>query len=212
MSSSPLLEAKDLAGHRGAMPLFANLGFRVDAGTVLFVTGRNGSGKTTLLRMLAGLTTPAAGEIRLRGETVGPLDEALRASVLFSGHAAALKDELTTEENLDALVRLAGARASCDAIRAVLDELSLGPQRLLPARVLSAGQRRRIGLARLRLVRRPLWVLDEPLTALDAAGNESLVASLRSHLDDGGAAIVATHQPLDVAAGRTHALALGSAA
>jgi heme exporter protein A len=204
-----MLEANGLAGHRGTTALFSDLSFRIGAGSALLVGGRNGTGKTTLLRMLAGLTAPAAGEIRWNGESVRPFAASLRSAALFAGHAIALKDELTAEENVASLVALAGGDASSDAIRTVLDEVSLGRQRALPARVLSAGQRRRIGLARLRLVRRPLWVLDEPLTALDAAGSELLASFVQAHLDEGGVAVAATHQPLGLAANRTQALTLG---
>ncbi len=159
--------------------------------------------------MLAGLTAPAAGEIRWNGEPVQPFAATLRAAVLFAGHAIALKDELTAEENVASLVALAGSEASPDAIRTALDEVSLGRQRALPARVLSAGQRRRIGLARLRLVHRPLWVLDEPLTALDATGGDLLASFVQAHLDEGGIAVAATHQPLGLTARPTQTLTLG---
>lgn len=204
-----MLEAHDLAGHRGTAALFSGLCFRVGAGNALIVSGHNGSGKTTLLRMLAGLTAPAAGGIRWRGEPVHPFAPSLRREVVFCGHSIALKDELTAEENVASLLTLAGSVASQDAVRAALDEVALGRQRALPARVLSAGQRRRIGLARLRLVRRPLWVLDEPLTTLDAAGGELLESLVRSHLDEGGVVVAATHQPLGVAGHRVATLALG---
>ena len=206
-----MLEAHDLAGHRGTTDLFTGVSFRVGAGSALIVGGHNGSGKTTLLRMLAGLTAPAAGGIRWRGDPVHPFAPSLRRDVVFCGHSIALKDELTAEENVTSLLSLAGGVASQDAVRAALDEVSLGRQRALPARVLSAGQRRRVGLARLRLVRRPLWVLDEPHTALDAAGSELLASLVRSHLDEGGVAVAATHQPLGVAAHRVVTLALGAA-
>lgn len=204
-----MLEAHDLAGHRGTTPLFSGLSFRVSGGHALVVGGRNGSGKTTLLRMLAGLTAPAAGEIRWHGEPVQPFARPMRDAVLFAGHAIALKDELTAEENVASLVALAGGRASADAVRTALDEVALGRQRALPARVLSAGQRRRVGLARLRLIRRPLWLLDEPVTALDAAGSELLASFVQGHLDDGGIVVAATHHPL--ALQRMQTLTLGDA-
>lgn len=203
-----MLEAHDLAGHRGLTPLFSGLSFRVREGQALLVGGRNGSGKTTLLRMLAGLTAPAAGAIRWKGEAVRPFARALRGAALFAGHSIALKDELTAEENVASLVTLAGGEASAAAIRAALDEVALADQRALPARVLSAGQRRRVGLARLRLIRRPLWLLDEPLTALDAAGGALLASFVRAHLDQGGAVVAATHQPLEIGAGRSETLTL----
>src|SRR5205085_4911398 len=114
------------------------------------------------------------------------------------GHLPALKDELSASENLMAQVALAGMRVTAEQIVAALERVQLSRQRSLPARVLSQGQRRRIGLARLTLVKKPLWILDEPTTALDSEGVTLLTSLLREHLDGNGSAIVATHQRLDV--------------
>lgn len=203
-----MLEALDLAARRGPARLFERLSFAVTPGHAIVVTGANGTGKTTLLRMLAGLTLPSAGEIRWEGKPVAPFAGRLRASLAFAGHAPALKDELTTEENLGALVSLAGETASLEAIRGALDQVALGPRRALPARLLSQGQRRRVGLARLSLVKRVLWVLDEPLTALDAAGAALLAEMVSTHLDRGGLAVAATHVPLGITPARMQSLAL----
>jgi heme exporter protein A len=203
-----MLEAQRLAARRGFSRLFAGLSFRVAAGEALVVTGANGSGKTTLLRMLAGLATPEAGEIQWQGKRVGSFDPQLRAAVAFSGHLPALKDGLTAEENLASLVALEGSPASRDAIVEALGEVALSRQSSLPARVLSQGQRRRIGLARLSLVGRPLWVLDEPLAALDTAGIALLARMMSRHLANGGLAVVATHAPLGLSESRLTSLAL----
>ena len=203
-----MLEAQKLAARRGFSRLFDGLSFRVGAGEALVVTGPNGTGKTTLLRMLAGLTAPEAGEVRWQGKAVGTFDPELRAAVAFSGHLPALKDGLSVEENLASLVELEGSPASREAIDEALDDVALSRQRALPARVLSQGQRRRIGLARLSLVARPLWVLDEPLAALDAAGAELLARILGRHLANGGLAIVATHAPLGLPGSRLASLRL----
>ncbi len=203
-----MLEAHELAAQRGRARLFEGLSFRVDAGTVLVVTGANGTGKTTLLRMLAGLSAPAHGEIRWMGRTCAPFDAELRASLAFAGHAPALKDELTAEENLDVLMALAGERVTPGAFANALDAVALGARRKLPARVLSQGQRRRIGIARLLLLNRPLWVLDEPVTALDAAGIAMLAEIVAGHLDRGGVAIAATHAPLNLSGERVRSLEL----
>jgi heme exporter protein A len=203
-----MLEAQKLAARRGFSRLFAGLSFRVGAGEALVVTGANGSGKTTLLRMLAGLTAPESGEIRWQGKRVDTFDPELRAAVAFSGHLPALKDGLTAEENLASLVQLEGSPASREALVEALDDVALSRQRTLPARVLSQGQRRRIGLARLAIVARPLWVLDEPLAALDAAATSLLARMLGRHLASGGLAVVATHAPLGLPESRLASLVL----
>jgi len=204
--AAAVLEAANLAAVRGRTRLFTGVSLRVAARETLFVTGPNGSGKTTLLRILASLTAPAAGTVRFRGDAVSTFDSRLRDHVAFAGHLPALKDELSASENLTALVALAGTRVTHEQIVAALERVQLSRQRTLPARVLSQGQRRRIGLARLTLVDKPLWILDEPTTALDTDGIALLTSLLRRHLDTGGAAIVATHQRMDIAHAATLAL------
>ena len=203
-----MLEAFDLTARRGDATLFSHLSLRVAAGQALLVTGPNGRGKTTLLRILAGLTRPFEGSLRWRGEAMMDGALALRQDVAYVGHAGALKDELTAEENLASLVALAGEAVDARAVRRALDAVALERQRALPARVLSQGQRRRIGLARLALSRRRLWILDEPATALDTAGLTLLATLLARHLADGGIVIAATHQALELPAGLALALAL----
>jgi heme exporter protein A len=203
-----MLESHNLAARRGNTRLFAGLSFRVEPGQALIVTGANGSGKTTLLRIVAGFSAAVSGEIRWNGTPLAPFDPALRAVAAFAGHQTALKDELTTEENLASLVALSGERVSRETIRGALDAVALTRQRALPARVLSQGQRRRIGLARLRLSRRPLWILDEPVTALDAAGTALLAELVTEHLERGGMAVAATHTTLGLPETRVRPLAL----
>lgn len=202
--------AEGLAARRGYATLFANLQFSVSTGCVLIVAGPNGSGKTTLLRIVAGLTAPAEGEIRWQGQAMRPFDARMREAVAFNGHLPALKDELSAEENLRAWIALDDRSPANDAVGDALDAVALARQRRLPVRVLSQGQRRRIGLARLRLVRRPLWVLDEPLTALDADGVDALGALLDAHLAGGGLCIAASHQALPIASERVRSLALSA--
>ena len=203
-----MLEAQQLAAQRGSAVLFANVDFSLRPGEALIVTGANGSGKTTLAKIVAGLTRPVAGRLAWRGAEMAPFDSALRATTLYVGHAPALNDELTAEENLLALVRLHGASPDTANVRAALAAWSLDAQRALPTRALSQGQRRRVGLSRLRLLRRALWVLDEPTTALDADGVALLEQHLSTHLGGGGIALVATHHDLALAAGAKHTLHL----
>jgi heme exporter protein A len=203
-----MLEAQRLAAQRGSATLFTGVDFALSSGEALLVTGANGSGKTTLLKIAAGLTRPISGTLEWRGVAVAPFDAALRAAALYIGHATALKDELTAEENLVSLAALHGATVDAVAARAALAAWSLERQRALPARVLSQGQRRRVGLARLRVTRRPLWVLDEPTTALDADGVGTLHELLAAHLAQGGIAIIATHQDLALPASAKRALRL----
>ena len=203
-----MLEAQDLAAQRGDATLFAAVSFAVRPGAALIVTGANGSGKTTLLRIVAGLSHAAAGTLKWQRNLLTAFDPALRAAALFIGHAPALKDELTAEENLASLANLHGAHVDRVAVRDALAAWSLSRQRALPARVLSQGQRRRIGLARLKLVRRPLWIHDEPTTALDNAGVGALQAQLAAHLAHGGIAVIATHQELVLPAAAIQSLRL----
>ncbi|HKW54766.1 MAG TPA: cytochrome c biogenesis heme-transporting ATPase CcmA [Stellaceae bacterium] len=191
-----MLESSNLAAQRGSATLFSGIAFRIEPGDALLVTGANGSGKTTLLRIAAGLAHAAAGTLVWRGVPAAPFEPGLRGAVVYIGHAAALKDELSAEENLASLASLHGDGAPPDAVRAALSAWSLERQSALPARSLSLGQRRRVGLARLELTARPLWILDEPASALDTAGAARLDAMLGAHLKRGGMAIVATHQDM----------------
>ena len=203
-----MLEVIELAAQRGSTRLFSSLSFRVEPGSALFITGANGTGKTTLLRILAGLGAPIAGHVRWRGVDVKPFAPSLRQEALYSGHLTALKDELTAEENLAALVSLTGEAMESAHIHDALAKVALARQAGLPARVLSQGQRRRVCLARLSLSRRPLWLLDEPATALDTEGIALLKQLLSAHLEGGGTALVATHHALDLPTSQFRALAL----
>ena len=203
-----MLRAERLAATRGGVTLFANVAFSLGSGEALIVTGANGSGKTTLLRMVAGLTQPHLGQLSWRGEPVAAFDHTLRAATLYIGHAAALKDELTAGENLLSLAALHHAAPDREAVRDALEEWSLGLHDDIPARVLSQGQRRRVALARMNLARRRLWVLDEPATALDASGVATLEKRVNAHLAGQGVAVIATHQPLALAAGTMRSLEL----
>jgi heme exporter protein A len=202
------LEARALACSRGAATLFRDITFSIAPGEWVAVRGANGSGKTTLLRCVAGLTRADRGEIRWDGESIRDARARFRANLLFSGHLPGIKDDLSAEENLQGALALRGIRATLAACRAALSEVGLEKRRLLPARRLSAGQRRRIGLARLILDPAPLWTLDEPLTALDDDGQQLFARLLERHLARGGLALVATHH--DLALTPTRELRIGA--
>jgi heme exporter protein A len=190
------LEARALACSRGAATLFRDVSFRVAAGEWLAVRGPNGSGKTTLLRCVAGLTRADRGEVLWDGESTQRERSRFNASLVFGGHLPGIKDDLSAEENLHGALCLRGVTASAAACREALAEVGLEKRRALPARRLSAGQRRRVGLARLLLDPAPLWALDEPLTALDDEGRRLFERLLERHLAGGGLALVATHHDL----------------
>jgi heme exporter protein A len=196
------LEARGLACSRGPATLFRDLSFSIGAGECLAVRGPNGSGKTTLLRCVAGLTHLDRGEVLWEGASTRGAPARFRASLLYAGHLAGLKDDLTAEENLQSSLQLRGVAASAGEMRAALAEVGLEKRRRLPARRLSAGQRRRIGLARLMLDPAACWALDEPLTALDDEGQRLFGRLLDRHLARGGLALLATHHDLAPAPAR----------
>ena len=192
------LDVEGLACSRGHATLFRDVAFHVDAGEWLAVRGPNGCGKTTLLRCVAGLTRPDRGNVAWNGHSTRDDRSTFNAGLLYAGHLAGIKDDLSAEENLDGALRLRGQVPDASATRAALAEVGLERRRHLPARRLSAGQRRRIGLARLMLDPAACWILDEPLTALDDAGQALFSRLLRAHLDRGGLALVATHHDLSL--------------
>jgi heme exporter protein A len=196
------LEVRALAVSRGPAVLFRDLSFDMRAGELLALRGANGSGKTTLLRCVAGFTRPDSGEVLWDGLPTHAAASTFHAGLLYLGHLAALKDDLTAEENLDFALRLRGVVAPETAIRDALAKAGLAKRAQLPARRLSAGQRRRIGLARLHLDPAALWILDEPLAALDTEGEGLLAERLADHQGRGGLALVATHHDLPVPATR----------
>ncbi|CAG0991731.1 Cytochrome c biogenesis ATP-binding export protein CcmA [Burkholderiales bacterium] len=205
-NAAVLLEARDLSARRGNVELFGGLSFAVTEGELLIVRGPNGSGKTTLLRLLCGLGAPTTGGIFWRGEAVPAFAPALRQGVIYFGHAAAVKDELSARENLEFGLALAGLPADGLVVEDALRQVGLYARRNVQARRLSQGQRRRLGLARLTLAQQPLWLLDEPGAALDAQGLALLAATVAGHLERGGAALVSTHQELGIPAARAREL------
>jgi heme exporter protein A len=201
-----MLETTALACERGGLRLFSDLGFALQAGSLLRVRGANGSGKTTLLRTLAGLTRPAAGEVRWRGEAIG---EEYRREMLFLGHAAALKDELTVLENLDFASRISGLEISGSKINGALERLGIARLADLPARYLSQGQRKRAALARLALASGALlWLLDEPFSALDDEAISRVSDLCAAHLAAGGMLVLTSHQDVPIVAPDARAIEL----
>ena len=206
---SPLLAARGLAFARNEVPVFGPLDFAVDAGEALLVQGGNGSGKTTLLRVLAGLLRAEAGRIEIRGQAAAP---ALRAhAIAYLGHLPALKGELSVQENLDFLCGLHGRRPRQQPGEA-LAIVGMACYEDAPARQLSAGQKKRVSLARMWLSPAPLWLLDEPYANLDLEGITLVNRMISAHLRDGGAALVTTHGAYAAPPVRTRMLALGAAA
>jgi heme exporter protein A len=188
------LRASSVAIERGGRRLFAQLSFEIAAGQALVVTGPNGAGKSSLLRAMAGLLALAEGEIALEG---GATEASVGEQAHYLGHLDALKGALTAAENLGFwAAMLRGAMPGALSVAAALERVGLAHVADLPAHALSAGQKRRVALARLLAAPRPIWLLDEPLSALDAAAQERLGAIMRDHLKRGGLIAAATHAPL----------------
>ncbi len=188
------LLGSDLACIRGGRQVFRDLGFAVGAGEALAVTGPNGVGKSTLLRLIAGLVRPSHGRLALEG---GNPELTIGEQAHYLGHQDALKPALSVRENLGFWADfLGGGAAKRDDGAAALAAVGLDGLARLPATYLSAGQRRRLSLARLIAVERPIWLLDEPTSALDAAAQAMLADLMRTHLGGGGLILAATHGPI----------------
>jgi heme exporter protein A len=205
-----MLQARQIECTRGNRQLFHDLSFRLEAKQALRVGGENGSGKTSLLRMLAGLSPVEAGEILWNDRRIAALGEDYRRHLLFLGHANGLKDDLTPIENLRYMLALGGTDAADPALREALARQGLAAVADLPVRLLSQGQKRRVSLCRLGFsAEKPLWVLDEPFAALDAASVVRVAAVVAAHLSAGGMAIFTTHQEVELAGVQVCPLELG---
>lgn len=204
-----LLTARDLSFARNELPVFGPLSFSVEAGEALLVRGDNGAGKTSLLRVLAGLLAADDGEIEIDGHAAGHADRS--RCIAYLGHLPALKADLTVLENLRFLCGLHGRRPE-RAIDVALDLVGLTGYDDALARQLSAGQRKRVSLARLWLAPAPLWLMDEPYANLDLQGIELVNTLVQGHLNDGGASLVTTHGAYAAPPVRTRELRLGGGA
>ncbi|MBC7755904.1 MAG: cytochrome c biogenesis heme-transporting ATPase CcmA [Bdellovibrio sp.] len=188
------LTANDLSAVRGERLLFKQLNFSLKNGTILYLQGANGTGKTTLLRMLCGLSKPYSGVINWCGNNINELAEDFHQNILYIGHLPSIKEDLTALENLQFSLALTGDSFDFAHACEVLKLLGLGKALHLPTRVLSQGQKRRVALARLWLQNLPLWILDEPFTALDVAATELLKQKIEHFANAGGVVVMTTHQ------------------
>jgi heme exporter protein A len=197
---APALELRGLACSRGSRRLFSGVDLALAGGELLRVLGANGAGKTSLLRILCGLTAPSEGEVFWQGRSLSEQRDEFHRDLIYLGHAAALKDDLTALENLIAASIMSGHRLERPLAMKALAAAGLRTREHLPARSLSQGQRRRVNLARL-VQGHPaqLWVLDEPFNALDTAASEWLAGLVATHLSLGGIVVLTSHQaiPLD---------------
>lgn len=214
-----LLQVQDLSIWRGEHLLVDALELTVPKGTILQIQGSNGSGKSTLLRALIGLAEFDEGEIRWCGEPVRRVREEMQSALVYLGHKAGIVSALTPLENLLALCPELWAASSTasvlpvrERVRSVLAELGIEDRIDLACDALSAGQKRRVSLARLRLQRAALWVLDEPLTSLDADGQEWVRHEIQRHVLSGGSLVFTTHQTLGFDALPVSTLRLGDEA
>lgn len=197
-----MLEALNLSCVRGTRRLFKGLTFSATPGELIELRGANGSGKTSLLRILSGLATPAEGEVRWQGKNIRSLGEEYSGAVAYLAHQNGVKDELTAIENLRIASGVAGNALSKHQAQMILEQVGLSRQQNLPVRSLSAGQRRRVALARLLTSKATLWILDEVLTSLDDTAIKLSGRFIGDHLTNGGIAIIATHQELNLSADR----------
>lgn len=205
-----MLEVINLGCIRGDRRLFRDLNFSAKPGELIELRGANGSGKTSLVRILCGLATPAAGEVRWQGKNIRSLGEEYFRDVAYLAHQNAVKDELSAIENLRISSAVSGHALKIDQAQQILGRIGLSRQQNLPARSLSAGQRRRLALTRLLTTKATVWILDEVLTSLDDAAVKLLSEFVDDHLTNGGIAIIATHQELNFGADRVQRINLSN--
>ena len=205
-----MLIARGLACLRGDRLLFKNVSFELNAGGLMYVLGENGSGKSSLLRMLCGLLLPEDGAVFWDKIKIKENAESYLSNLTYIGHLNSLKDDLTALENLCMNARSAGNEVSEHKAIEALSAIGIERCANLPVRVLSQGQKRRVALAGLWIVKSKLWILDEPFAALDVASIEVLASRLAQHMSNGGMAIITTHQDVIIKAESTQTLRLSS--
>lgn len=214
-STAPLLEAKSLMCERDDRILFDELSFSISAGDITQVEGPNGSGKTTLIRILCGLSTAYEGQLFWRGQPLTQCRELFCHQHRYFGHLAGIKAPLSAEENLRWMAQCSGSSlkglALDDAIDRALARVGLIGFEDAPVYTLSAGQKRRVSLARLFLESVPLWVLDEPFTAIDKHGVTELESIIEQHAREGGAVVLTTHHELSIDQNHLRTIRLGEA-
>ncbi|HBA6469983.1 TPA: cytochrome c biogenesis heme-transporting ATPase CcmA [Escherichia coli] len=199
-----MLEARELLCERDERTLFSGLSFTLNAGEWVQITGSNGAGKTTLLRLLTGLSRPDAGEVFWQGQPLHQVRDSYHQNLLWIGHQPGIKTRLTALENLHFYHR-DGDTAQC---LEALAQAGLAGFEDIPVNQLSAGQQRRVALARLWLTRATLWILDEPFTAIDVNGVDRLTQRMAQHTEQGGIVILTTHQPLNVTESKIRRISL----
>lgn len=202
VSTGPVFAGTDLTCVRGARVVFSGLSFEVGGGEVLLLEGRNGSGKTSLLRLMAGLAPAFGGVLAWNGLAIDADLEGHRQSLIYVGHGNGVKPALTPWETLRAWAALRGRGDAAERAERALDRFGLLALAEVPCRYLSAGQQRRLALARLVAAPAPLWLLDEPLNGLDTASVANFLALLAAHRERGGQVVLASHDPDVVAAPR----------
>jgi len=205
-----MLDVVNLECRRGDRRLFSDLSFSLSRGTLLHVRGRNGSGKTTLLRALCGLLARETGEIRWRGEDISSLGDDYRRDMLYFGHLNGIKSDLNGIENLRVATTLDGDPVVEDDLWYALAQMGLAGFEDLPTKVLSQGQKKRVALARLVLSGAPLWILDEPFSALDLDAVDLLGGLIAEHVAAGGLVVLTTHQEVPLTSGQIQRLHLGT--
>ncbi|WP_077823981.1 cytochrome c biogenesis heme-transporting ATPase CcmA [Escherichia coli] len=199
-----MLEARELLCERDERTLFSGLSFTLNAEEWVQITGSNGAGKTTLLRLLTGLSRPDAGEVLWQGQPLHQVRDSYHQNLLWIGHQPGIKTRLTALENLHFYHR-DGDTAQC---LEALAQAGLAGFEDIPVNQLSAGQQRRVALARLWLTRATLWILDEPFTAIDVNGVDRLTQRMAQHTEQGGIVILTTPQPLNVAESKIRRISL----